>query len=78
MNKELKNLKFKTNINCGGCVAKVTPFLNSTDEICSWHVDTANRDKILTVETKDMDEAGIIEKVKEAGFNITPLEEDGK
>jgi hypothetical protein len=24
----MKTLKFKTNINCGGCLAKVTPFLN--------------------------------------------------
>lgn len=25
---ENSKLKFKTNINCGGCIEKVTPFLN--------------------------------------------------
>ena len=29
----MEKLKFKTNINCGGCVAKVTPFLNAETSI---------------------------------------------
>ncbi len=31
----METLKFKTNINCGGCVAKVTPELNATEGILS-------------------------------------------
>ena len=27
----METLQFKTNINCGGCVAKITPFLNQLE-----------------------------------------------
>lgn len=62
-------MKFKTNINCGGCVASVTPQLNKIDGI-SWKIDTENPDKILTVETDSVSEQEIIEAVKKAGFEI--------
>lgn len=45
----METLKFKTNINCGGCVAKVTPILNGLQGVKNWEVDTAGKDKILTV-----------------------------
>lgn len=68
-----KTLKFKTNINCSGCVAKVTPFLNDADGICHWDVDTTNRDKILSVLSEGITEEDVIQKVQEAGFNIEIL-----
>jgi len=73
MNSNDKTLKFKTNINCNGCVAKVTPFLNDADGICQWDVDTANKDKILSVHSEGISENEVIQKVKEAGFNIELL-----
>lgn len=66
-------LKFKTNINCGGCVAKVTPFLNDADGICYWEVDTTNKDKILSVHSEGITEEEVIQKVQEAGFKIETL-----
>lgn len=68
-----KTLKFKTNINCSGCVAKVTPFLNDADGICHWDVDTTNRDKILSVLSEGITEEDVIQKVQEAGFKIEIL-----
>jgi len=65
----MKTLKFKTNINCSGCVAGVTPFLNKIEGI-SWNVDTENEDKILTVESRSAIPEEIIDKVKKAGFEI--------
>jgi len=62
---------FKTNINCGGCVAQVTPFLDR-EEIGSWKVDTEKPDKILTIESEKIDEEAIMALVKEAGFKIEP------
>ena len=47
----METLKFKTNIKCGGCIAAVTPALDSLKEIGKWNVDTASPDKILTIET---------------------------
>ena len=66
-------IQFKTNIDCGGCVARVTPRLNETKGIQSWKVDTDNPDKILTVETEALGSENIIEVVKKVGFNIEPL-----
>lgn len=64
---------FKTNINCGGCIASVTPALNQLDEIESWSVDTENPDKILSVELEDeADPTSILEAVTKAGFRIEP------
>jgi len=73
MNSTTESLQFKTNINCSGCVAKVTPFLNETPGIGTWQVDTSNKDKILTVQAKDNDPNEVIKKVKEAGFKIEQL-----
>ena len=73
MNTSDNTIKFKTNINCGGCVAKVTPFLNDENGICHWEVDTTNKDKVLTVKSEGITEQEIIDTVKKAGFTIEPL-----
>ncbi len=73
MNTKDTTLKFKTNINCGGCVAKVSPFLNDADGICHWDVDTANKDKILSVHSEGITELEVMQKVQEAGFKIELL-----
>lgn len=64
----METLKFKTTINCGGCVATVTPHLNQIKGIEKWSVDTANPRKILTVEASGLEPAVIVEKLKEAGY----------
>jgi len=61
-------LKFKTNINCGGCKAKVSPFLNEENEISNWEVDIDNPDKILTVKSDTISPEKVIEAVGKAGF----------
>lgn len=66
----MKELKFKTNIDCQGCVNAVTPFLNKTPGIKKWSVDTSNPDKILTVESSGATEEEIIASVKKSGFTI--------
>lgn len=68
-----KSFQFKTNINCGGCIATVTPFLNKIEGILNWEVDISNKDKILTVKTAEISEQQIIEVVQKAGFKIESL-----
>lgn len=63
-------LKFKTNIKCGGCVATVTPHLDSEKTIEKWHVDLQSPERFLTVEGSEPNEEMIFEKVKQAGFTI--------
>lgn len=72
---ETQKFQFKTNINCGGCITKVTPYLEKTEGIGSWEVDTNNRDKILTVESAGAGADKIISVVKDAGFNIEQIDE---
>ncbi len=63
-------LKFKTSINCGGCVARVKPLLNDVAGIEQWSVDTDNPDKILTVKLNGAAEDEVVNTVKKAGFTI--------
>ena len=64
----MKTLKFNTNINCGGCLQKVTPKLNEVAGSGHWQVDLANPKKVQTVETDSSDEETIILAVRKAGF----------
>jgi len=64
----MKTLKFKTNVNCGGCISTVTPHLNEIKGISKWSVDTDNPQKILTVETEETSSAEIINALNAAGY----------
>lgn len=64
----MKTLKFKTNIKCGGCVSKVTPFLNKQEGVDNWEVDTTNPDKILTVESNGASEEDVKATLQKIGF----------
>jgi copper chaperone len=64
----METLKFKTNINCGGCIAKVTPSLNETIGQNNWQVDTQNPNKVLTVSGSEVNKEDVIKAVKKAGF----------
>lgn len=69
----MRTLRFKTNINCSGCIKSVTPHLNSINGIDSWKVDTETPDKVLTVETENGTSEEVKVAVKKAGFNIEEL-----
>tara|TARA_R110002074_G_scaffold383484_1_gene563764 strand:+ start:205 stop:417 length:213 start_codon:yes stop_codon:yes gene_type:complete len=66
----MENLKFKTNINCTGCLSKVSPQLNNEKGIEEWDVDLNNSQKILTVKSNSTSEEDIVSAVKKVGFNI--------
>ena len=69
----MRKVKFKTNINCGGCIKSVTPFLNELENVDNWKVDIDNPDKVLEVELDDENEISVIDAVKKAGFEIDRL-----
>ncbi|MCB0699669.1 MAG: hypothetical protein H6551_12055 [Chitinophagales bacterium] len=64
----MSELKFKTNINCGGCVKAVSGTLNCNLEIESWNVDVTNPDKILTVKTNTLSPEQVVELINNIGF----------
>ncbi|SFC08363.1 Copper chaperone CopZ [Parapedobacter composti] len=69
----MKSFKFKTTINCGGCVAAVTPSLNEAVGKGNWQVDINDPDKVLTVAVQAATEEAVINAVAKAGFKAEPL-----
>jgi len=68
----METLRFKTNIKCSGCLAKVSPALNEKVGVDSWEVDVTNPQKTLTViGEQSADE--IISAVRSAGFEVERL-----
>ncbi len=61
-------LKFKTNINCGGCIKAVTPHLDKAAGINKWEVDTENPNKILSIETDRLTAEEVITIIDTAGY----------
>ncbi len=64
----MKTLKFKTNIQCSNCLAKVTPKLNEQSDIESWNVDLQDPERTLTVNTENLEPDAIKKAVLKAGF----------
>jgi copper chaperone len=69
----MKTLSFKTNINCGACVATVTPFLDAESSVNTWSVETQHREKILTVAGEQPDVEAVQDAVRKAGFRIEKI-----
>ena len=70
----MKTLKFKTNIECSNCEARVKPFLDKKEGIVSWQVDTDSADTVLTVETESLEAKDIIKTIKRTGFVAEEIE----
>jgi hypothetical protein len=62
--------QYKTNLNCGSCVAAVKPYLDAEPAIHHWDVNTASSDKILTVAGEGVSSGRVSELVGQAGFRV--------
>ena len=69
----MKTVQFKTNINCSGCVAKVTPTLNERVGEGHWQVVTQNRKKVLTLDSDWLEEGEIRKGLENAGFKAEKI-----
>lgn len=61
--------KFKTNIKCDGCVAKVTPYLNEIAGESHWAVDLKDPQRILTIDS-EIDELKINQSLNKIGYKV--------
>lgn len=67
--------KYRTNLNCGNCVAAVKPHLDGDPAIRRWSVDTADPNKVLTIEGDNVPTSAVARHVADAGFKVLgPLE----
>ncbi len=70
----MKQLRFKTNLKCNGCIAAVKSSLDSIAGLTKWEVDLTAPDRTLTVET---DSENVTEQIvsafKRAGYEAVRL-----
>lgn len=67
-----KKFQFKTNINCGGCIASVTPHLDQAEGIREWNVDISDKNKVLTIKADGMNEEEVLDIIRKTGFKAEP------
>ncbi|MCA0362575.1 MAG: heavy-metal-associated domain-containing protein [Bacteroidetes bacterium] len=66
-------MKFKTNINCNNCVAKVQTTLDGLVGAGNWQVDINNPEKILDVKNLEIAAQDVTNKLKRIGFSAEEL-----
>ncbi|GGH74987.1 copper chaperone [Filimonas zeae] len=64
----MKALLFSSNVKCGGCIEKVTPYLNAVAGEGNWKVETGTPDKRITVLGEEISSAAVVEAIQKAGF----------
>ena len=69
----MSEARFKTTIQCNGCLSKVTPKLNEILKEQSWSVDLESDDRILTVNDDNVSVDAVVSAVKSVGFEIEEL-----
>jgi len=66
-NTTMETTKFKTNIKCSACVAKVTPYLDETVGKQNWNVDLSDPARTLTIQS-EVKEQQVFEALHKAGY----------
>ncbi|MGL4423318.1 MAG: heavy-metal-associated domain-containing protein, partial [Gemmataceae bacterium] len=61
---------YRTNLNCGNCVAKVRPFLDADRTIHSWTVDTSTAEKRLTIVGDNVPRSVVEAAIESGGFRV--------
>jgi len=69
----MSEARFKTTIQCNGCLSKVTPKLNEILKEQSWSVDLESDDRTLTVNNDNVSVDAVVSAVKSVGFEIEEL-----
>lgn len=62
--------RYRTNLNCGSCVAAVRPHRDAAHGIHHWGVDTTSPSKTLTVAGDDIGRRRVGELLGKAGFEV--------
>lgn len=66
----MSTIHFKSNIKCSACVEKVKPVLDKHAEISNWEVDLKDPERILTIESENLDIDHLKKEIEEAGYKI--------
>jgi copper chaperone CopZ len=69
----MKEMRFKTNMMCDGCIARVGPHLDKLEGIENWSVDLKSPEKTLSITTEKLPAEDILETVRKTGYKIEML-----
>jgi copper chaperone CopZ len=62
--------RYKTDLRCGACVARVGPLLDAAPGVARWSADVANPDKVLTVEGDGVTAEKVASAIAPAGHHV--------
>jgi hypothetical protein len=68
-------LVFETNIKFKKDITKVGRLINTERRIKKWNVDLADTDKVLRVESSDLNPTEIIQLLNDAGYRCNELQD---
>lgn len=68
---EIKEVVFKTDFLCAGCVSRLTPHINKLEGIDSWSIDLKHPDKLLRIKGVHFSEEEVILLLKKHGYSAT-------
>ncbi len=71
--KDMDILILKTNIRNKKSVKAVAPLLDGRNNISRWNIDLHDIDKVLRIESKDMELTEVVQLIKQAGFYCEEL-----
>jgi hypothetical protein len=63
--------RFKTDLRCGACVAKIAPAFDADPRVRRWQADVSTPDKVLTVEGEDVSAEHVGRLLGGLGYRIT-------
>jgi hypothetical protein len=66
-------LILKTNIRYKKQVKAVAPLLNNRNGISRWNIDLEDIDKVLRIESSNMEITEVVQLIQEAGFHCEEL-----
>lgn len=66
-------LVLKTNIRYKKNVRAVAPLLNGRNSISRWNIDLEDIDKVLRIESDNMELTEVVQLIQEAGFHCEEL-----
>lgn len=67
----METIKFKTNIKCEACVAKVKPHLDVAEDVEKWDVDLKDPERTLTVTLKSNATEKVLKALEKAGYQAS-------
>ncbi len=62
--------RYKTDLHCGACVAKVQPLLDAAPDVVRWGADTSGSPAVLTVEGDGITAERVDALIQPAGYHV--------